>query len=375
VAKRRKRANGEGTVCRRRDGRWIAAATLGLDRDGRPVRRTVYGRTQAEAREKLDALRAEVAGGAAPAPERATLGEFTDRWLEDCVRPNRAKATYRSYAGTVRNHVAPVIGGVPLRRLSPQHVQAMLSEMGRRGASPRTRQMTYAVLRAALGQAVRWGLVPRNPCDAVDRPRVPRREARFLDEAGVRALLEAARGDPLEALAVTAVTTGMRQGELLGLQWGDVDLKAGTLAVRRQLVEEAKGRPVLGELKTTRSRRLVVLPEIAIGALRSHKAGLAVAQHPTALVFTDSRGNPLRKTNLLRRWYHPLVAKAGLPRSRFHDLRHTHATLLLSQGVHPKVVQERLGHASVTMTLDTYSHVTPSLQAEAAVRLDAALGR
>ncbi len=131
---------------------------------------------------------------------------------------------------------------------------------------------------------------------------------------------------------------------------------------------------MLAELKTARSRRLVVLPKIAIGALRAHKAGLAVAQHPTALVFTDSRGGPLRKTNLLRRWYHPLIKKAGLPRCRFHDLRHTHATLLLSQGVHPKVVQERLGHASVTMTLDTYSHVTPSLQAEAAVRLDAALG-
>ena len=130
MARRRKRANGEGTVCRRKDGRWIGAATLGLDRDGRPVRRTVYGGSQREAREKLDRLRADSAGGAAPAPEKATLGEYLERWLEDCVRDGRAKATYRSYSGTVRNHVAPVLGGVPLRRLSPQHVQALLSEMG-----------------------------------------------------------------------------------------------------------------------------------------------------------------------------------------------------------------------------------------------------
>jgi integrase len=370
VARRRKRANGEGTVCRRRDGRWIAALTLGLDRGGRPVRRTVYGRTQAEAREKLDALRAEAAGGAVPAPERATVGEFTDRWLEDCVRPNRAKATHRSYRGTIRNHIAPMLGGVPLRGLSPQHVQALLSEMGRRGASPRTRQMTYAVLRAALGQAVRWGLVPRNPCDAVDRPRVPRREARFLDEAGVRALLQAAQGDPLEALLVTAVTTGMRQGELLGLQWGDVNLKEGTISVNRQLLDHGMGRPELGELKTAKSRRSVALPAIAVSALARHRERLGALPHPSTQVFTDSRGGPLRKRNLLRRWFHPLVAEAGLPRMRFHDLRHAHASLLLAAGVHPKVVQERLGHSQVSVTLDTYSHVAPSLQREAAVRID-----
>ena len=188
-------------------------------------------------------------------------------------------------------------------------------------------------------------------------------------------MFTAAKGDRLEALIVLAISTGLRQGELLGLQWGDIDLQSGTLAVRRQLLQESKGKPVLGQLKTVKSRRLVVLPQIAITALRNHKAKLKVAHLPTALVFTGTQGAALRKNNLLRRWYHPLIKKAGLPRMRFHDLRHTHATLLLSQGIHPKVVQERLGHSSVMMTLDTYSHVTSSLQAEAAVQLDAALSQ
>jgi integrase len=230
--------------------------------------------------------------------------------------------------------------------------------------------MTYAVLRAALGQAVRWRLITRNPCDAVDRPRVDPREARFLDEAGVRALLEAARGDRLEALAVTAVTTGMRQGELLGLQWGDVDLRRGTIAVRRQLLDHGMGRPELGKLKTAKSRRSVTLPAVAVAALARHRERLGALPLPSAPVFTDSRGGPLLKRNLLRRWFHPLVARAGLPRMRFHDLRHAHASLLLSAGVHPKVVQERLGHSQVSVTLDTYSHVAPSLQREAAGRVD-----
>ena len=362
-------------MSRRADGRWVATVSIGRGANGRLRRRAVYGRTQREALAHLRRLQADLAAGRPVAPDRARVGEFLERWLEDVARPSLAFNTLRIYRGFVRNHISPAIGGVTVRQLSPANVLFLQSEMERRGASPRLRQMVHTMLRRVLRDAVQWGMLARNPCDLVERPRAPREEASYLDTGQVRTLLAAARGDPLEALIVLAVTTGLRQGELLGLQWGDVDLRAGTLAVRRQLLEGDKGRPVLGELKTARSRRLVVLPEIAVGALRRHKAGLAVAQHPTALVFTGSRGCPLRKTNLLRRWYHPLVAKAGLPRSRFHDLRHTHATLLLSQGVHPKVVQERLGHASVTMTLDTYSHVTPSLQAEAAVRLDAALGQ
>jgi integrase len=372
---KRRRANGEGSVSRRADGRWVATISIGRDKNGRIQRRAVYGRTQREAVAHLRKLQADLASGAPVTPDKTRLGEFLDRWLEDAARPCVAFNTLRIYRGFVKNHIAPAIGGITVRQLSPANVLFLHSEMERRGASPRLRQMVHTTLRRALRDAVQWGVLARNPCDLVERPRASRSEAAYLNSDQVQALLSAAKGDRLEALIVLAVSTGLRQGELLGLQWGDIDLEARTLSVRRQLKEEKQGRPVLGELKTAKSRRLVVLPKIAVAALRVHKAQHNIAHHPTALVFTGRRGFPLRKTNLLRRWYHPLVAKAGLPHFRFHGLRHTHATLLLSAGIHPKVVQERLGHASVMMTLDTYSHVTPSLQAEAAVRLDAALGQ
>ena len=366
----RRRANGEGSVCRRADGRWAVSVTVGQDGNGRGVRRTVYARTQREALDKLARLRSDQLDGKLAVADRTRLADYLERWLEDSVRPSVSRSTHRSYGGFVRNHIGPTVGGVPLRRLAPQHVQGLYSEMERRGASPRLRQMTHVVLRRALSQAVQWGLIARNPCDAVARPKAPRKEARYLDRDEVRALLDAARGDRLEALCVLAVATGMRQGELLGLQWGDVDLGAGTLAVRRQLREHADGELELGELKTAKSRRLVHLPATAVDSLKAHRSLLGSAPKPDDLVITDLNGGPVRKSNLLRRWFYPLLARAGLPRIRFHDLRHTHATLLLAQGVNPKVVQERLGHSQISMTLDTYSHVVPSIQLDAARRFD-----
>jgi len=370
---RRGRANGEGTVCRRKDGRWIAALNVAVDDSGKPIRRTVYAKTQREALEKLRKLRADADDGVPADAGRATLGEYLERWLEDAVRPSVAPSTWRVYSGLVRNHIAPVLGGQPLGRLSPQHLQHLQAEMERRGASPRLRQMVYVVLRTALAQALKWQLISRNPCDAVPRPRAPRKEIRYLDADEARRLLAAAEGDRLEALCVVAVSTGMRQGELLGLQWGDVDFENSMLTVRRQLLESPDGSLDLGQPKSARSRRSVALPEVALAALRKHRERSGTLPLPSALVFTDTRGGPLRKSNLIRRWFCPLLERAGLPRIRFHDLRHTHATLLLVQGVNPKVVQERLGHSQIAITLDTYSHVSPNLQREAAHELDAAL--
>ncbi len=360
-------------MCRRADGRWVATLCLGRDEAGRYRRRAVYAATQREAIDKLNRLRADDLNGALVAPDRTRVAEYLEGWLEDSVRPSTARSTYRCYRGFVRNHIAPVVGGVPLQRLTPQHVQSLYAEMERGGASPACRVAAHVVLRRALSQAVRFGLIGRNPCDAVTRPRAKRKEVSYLDAAQVRALLETARGDRLEALAVLAVATGLRQGELLGLQWHDVDLAAGTLAVRRQLLGHNDGSFELGELKTPKSRRLVELPAVAVAALAAHRGRLATPPLPADLVFTDTRGGPLRRSNLLRRWFVPLLARAGLPRVRFHDLRHTHATLLLTQGVNPKVVQERLGHSQISMTLDTYSHVVPSLQRDAARRLDEVL--
>jgi integrase len=225
-----------------------------------------------------------------------------------------------------------------------------------------------------LKQAVRWNLIPRNPCDAVEPPRVGRKEMTAYTPEQVQQLLKAAEGHRLEALFVLAVTSGLRQGELFGLSWTDIDLDAGSVSVRRQL-EELRGQFRLTEPKSAKSRRLVEIPRVAVEALRRHRARMGAEGHLDGPVFCDTHGGWLRKSNFLRQVFKPLLRRAGLPEARFHDLRHTHATLLLAQGVHPKVVQERLGHSQISLTMDTYSQVLPTLQREAAEKLDDLLGK
>jgi integrase len=206
----------------------------------------------------------------------------------------------------------------------------------------------------------------------VSRPRAPRPEIQALDAAQVRVLLAAAAGDPLEALYAMAVGTGLCLGELLGLRWGDLDLEAGAVQVRRALVERVGGKELyFAESKTSRARRQVDIPGFAIAALRRHKGALSALPHPERLVFLSPEGRPIRQGDLHRRSYKPLLVRAGLPPLPFHALRHSAATLALAAGVNPKVVQERLGHSTVTLTLDTYSHAVPTLGKDAAARLDA----
>lgn len=373
MAKGRRGAN-EGSIYKRAsDGRWVGALVVGLDANGKPRRRIVYGATRAEAAEELQRLQAKRLDGSLGELVRVKLGAFLERWLEDTARPQLRATTFANYSGMIRNHVLPHLGGVSLTKLAPVHVQALLATLEREEASAHVREATYGALRRALEDAVRWGMIPRNPCAPVRRPRPPRAELRVLDTAQVRKLLEHARGDRLEALYVMAVMTGMRQGELLGLRWGDLDLRAATVNVQRTLVQVG-GTLELGEVKTPRSRRRVDLPRVAVEALEAHRARLGAIPHPEVLVFVDEAGGPIRKSNLTRRSFRRLLERAKLPRIRFHDLRHSHATMLLAQGVHPKVAQERLGHAAISITLDTYSHVLEGMQREATEKLDALLG-
>jgi integrase len=234
--------------------------------------------------------------------------------------------------------------------------------------------MTYTVLRTALRDALRMRLLAANPLDAVSRPRAPRREIQALDAEQTRALLAAAQGDPFEALYVLAVGTGLRLGELTGLRWGDVDLDAGAVHVRRALVERVNGEITFAEPKTSQSRRKVDLPAFVIAALERHRVRLGALPHRDRLVFATPEGLPIRRSNLHRRSYKPLLKRAGLPELSFHALRHTAATLALAAGVNPKIVQERLGHSTVALTLDTYSHAVPTLGRDAAKRIDALIG-
>ena len=365
----KRRGRGEGSIFERDDGQWCASVTVGYTETGKRRRRSVYGRTKAAVQEKLVRMQSASLDGMLGDTNRMTVGKYLEHWLETSAKTTVRPTTYRRYEGIVRMYVNPHLGGVRLSQLQPSQVQALYTRLEGDGATPRTRAITHAVLHTALKQAMKWNFVVRNVCDAVTKPRAVRKEMRVLNADEVAVLFEAARSDRLSALYVLAITTGLRLGELLGLQWPDVDMRGLTLAVRRTLVDMSTKRFV-AEPKTSKGRRQVELPEMAITALRQHRERMLAEGITTEWVFSDTLGGSLRQTNVRRRSFEPLLARAKLPKIRFHDLRHTAATLLLQQGVHPKIVQERLGHSQIAMTLDTYSHVLPSMQRAAATKLD-----
>ena len=376
---------GDGAVYQRKDGKWVGEATIGRRADGARMRRYVYADTREEAQEKLRKLLYERDRGLLADPAKQTVGQFLVSWLEDVAKPTVRPRTYERYELVIRRHLCPGIGSILLSKLGPQHVQNLYRRMTEAGLTSTTRQ-AHAILHKALGQAAKWNLVPRNVADLVDAPRVPKKEMRVLTPEEAQRFLAAAEGDRFHALYVLAVTCGLRQGELLGLKWEDVNLERGTLQVRRQPQwvraegEERKGKK-RAEPKSAKSRRVIVLPAVAVAALKRHKVRqteerlrLGEVWQDYGFVFTTEIGTPVHKSNLLSRSFYPLLEKAGLPRVRFHDLRHTCATVLLAHGVHPKLVQEQLGHSQISLTLDTYSHVLPALQRECAATMDGIFG-
>jgi integrase len=355
---------------------WVGCLGIGFDATGRYRRRAVYAHSKQAVQLKLRKLQSDAESGMLTTnPERRKLKDYLPQWLET-HRTKVRKNTHAIYQLVIKNHIAKHIGAVQLTKLNPEMVEGLYAAMEKAGASPRMRLLAHAVLHRALKQAVLWNLVPRNVCDAVVPPRVTKKEMKVLNADQVALLLKAAAGHRLEALITLAISTGLRQAELFGLQWSDFDLRAdsGTVSVQRQL-EEVCAQLTLTEPKSAKGRRVVELPAIAVQAMWKHKALMLQEGHLDATTFCDSQGKFLRKSNFVRKVFKPLLKKAGLPDIRFHDLRHTSATLLLSQGVHPKVVQERLGHSQISLTLDTYSHVLPSMQKDAAERLNGILAK
>ncbi len=373
----KRRGQNEGSIFRRKDGRWVGVISLGY-KNGKRHRKSFYGETRREVQEKLTAALRSHQQGLPPPPERQTVGEFLKHWLEEAARPSVRAATYDSYTRLVRGHIVPAVGHLQLAKLSPQHVQSFINDKLAEGLSPRTVQYLHAVLRRALNQALKWELLPRNVATLVEPPRVRRPEVQPLTTDQVQIFLEAIRGDRLEALYTLVLAVGLRQGEALGLHWTDLELDGGTLSVRTAL-QRIGGKLCLVEPKTARSRRTITLPPVVVSALRLHRARqlqerlLAGANwQDTGLVFTTTIGTPMDARNLTKR-FQKALEEAGLPKKRFHDLRHTCASLLLVQGVHPRVVMEILGHSQMSLTMDTYSHVMPTLQQEAAGLMEALL--
>lgn len=316
-------------------------------------------------------------------PGKSTLGEFLGRWLKEYVRPNLSPRTAEGYEYIIRRHLIPALGNIPLTQIKPEHLQKYYSEKlsagrcdGNGGLSTRTVRHHHVALHTALESAVKWGVLVRNPADAVTPPRCQQTEMHILDEAGVRTLLKAAEDTPYYALFYMALYTGLRRSELLALRWSDVDLVLCELSVTRTLHHLRDGTFVYRSPKTAKSRRLVALSPSTALVLKKHKEQQE-AEHilkgvplkDNDLIFCHADGQPFLPNTVTHYW-EKLVKRLSLGHIRLHDARHTHASLMLKQGVHPKIVQERLGHSSITVTFDTYSHVVPGLQQAAARKFD-----
>ncbi len=370
----RRRGRGEGSIFQRKDGTWCGVLTTGYDANGKRRRRYVYGATKAEVLEAMVRLRTAVLDHTLGEPTKLRTSDYLARWLTTS-KPALRESTFTLYDMVIRRHIVPRIGGLVLSRLTAAHLQSLLADLESSDASPALRQVVFRVLHRALKQAVQWGTIPKNPADAVIRPKVPRKEMQVLTPDQARRFLQAVKEDRLHALYAVLLGCGLRLGEALGLTWPDLDLAKGTLTVNRQL-QEVRGRLSLIEPKTASARRIVNLPGFVVEALRAHEDQArreGTLLNDRLLVFTDTAGNPLRRSNIRRRSFEPLLRKAGIPRIRLHDLRHTAATLHLLNGTHPSVVQKMLGHSKVGITLDVYSHVLPSMGQEAAERMDALL--
>jgi integrase len=372
----RKRGNGEGSIHRRKDGGWCAQYTV-YTAEGRK-RKTIYGKTRAEVGGKLAKALSDRESGLTFDAGSLVLADYLDRWLEDSVRDSVKQRTFENYAYVVSLHLAPTLGHLKLKALSPAHVQGLYRSKLDSGLSRRTVQLIHTTLCKALKQAVRWGLVPYNVTEAVTSPRPNKKEIHPLTPREARTLLEAAKGERFEALYVLAITSGLRRGELLGLRWTDVDLERGYVQMRQQLIR-TKGGLTFTSPKGGKSRS-VRLTTSAVKALENHrerqleeKLRLAGLWNENGLVFTTVIGTPMDGDNLVKRSFKPLMGRTQLPQIRFHDLRHTFATLLLSRGTHPKVVQEMLGHADISQTMDTYSHVLPDMQKGAVSEIEQVL--
>ncbi|MGH2462705.1 MAG: tyrosine-type recombinase/integrase [Candidatus Limnocylindria bacterium] len=335
--------------------------------DGR--RHSIYGRTRKEAQERLRAALTASDHGIRPVSQRLTVRAFLEDWLETMVARRCRPRTVESYANLSRLYLIPALGHGPLAKLEPEDVGRLVVTLSKGPLSPTTVRAVYSTLRTALNDALRLGRVHRNVATLVDPPAKAHHDRQPLTRAQVRAFLEGIQGDRFEALYVTAIGTGMRQGELLALRWSDVDVERGTLTVRHTLQRFSR---TLAPTKTARSQRTLRLPRTVLAALVEHRSRQPV-RALSGLVFTAAGGQPLASTNVTA-YLQRHLARLGLPHQRFHDLRNAAATLMLEDGADLAEVSRMLGHSSVAVTADIYVAWTKVMQERVAERMDGILG-
>ena len=387
--KNTRRGDGEGSIHQRPNGTWAAQVSLGNDPlTGKRKRRSIYGKTRQEVAKKLTKLLREVQTGTYIEPTKTSLKDWLKKWLPTYKRGNLKGGTYEIYERLIDLHIVPALGKIPLAKLQARQIQnfynAKQADGGRLDGKPGGLSTSivnhfHVIIRQALEQAVNEGLLARNVADATNPPVVRSKKFQPLTEAQLLTFFGQAKGDRLFAAYLVGATTGMRRGEICGLCWDSVNLDKGVIIVQRQLVVLKDGLKLEETTKSESGKRNIPLTDDAIAELKAYrrqqaqeKLLLGAAYQDNNLVFCKEDGSFIDPREFTK-WFQKHLEAAGLPRVRLHDLRHTHATLLLEKGVHAKIVQERLGHSSITVTLDLYSHVAPGLQEQAARALDGLL--
>lgn len=382
----RKRGNGEGSINQLADGRWQGRIMVGYDPiTGKPNRKAVYGKTQKEVREKLSALREELKNGLKVTVKKMTFGEWLDKWLEDHIKIGTRLTTYENYSCIVKTHIRPLLGTIRLDKLKTEEIQELLrlklngDKAGMGKLSSKTVILIHMIINSAIKQAMRSGILTCNVAERVTLPKKVRKEIHPMSKGQIHQFLAAIANDRMFAAYYLLLATGMRRGELLGLKWSDIDFNNKCLRINRALAKTNTCGAQFSDTKTQRSRRMIPLESEAIQILKRYKqrqtgekGDLGEAYQDQDMVFCRGDGVPMHPDVFTHRFI-KLTKKAGMIGFRVHDLRHTFATIALGDGIHPKIVQEILGHSNINTTLDIYSHVLPGLKEQAMDRMGSIL--
>lgn len=393
-----------GQLIQKGERLWLVRLFQGRDTETgkrKYINKTIHG-TKKEAQAYLNKALHEKDLGTFIEPSKQTLDSYLDQWEETAAKPRLRERTYNDYKLLLLRYVRPELGKKQLFLITPLEIQTLYSSMQQKGLSARTIRYTHAVLHSAFKQAQRWRIIALNPTEMVELPKNQRREMTALSSSEANKFLKAAEGNDYYALFLLAITTGMRPGEYLGLKWSDINLDAGSISIQRSLVTQEHTTEIFSEPKTARSRRTISISSMVIKVLKEHREKLIQARwkylsdekkkqekkieageitEPEEirdrwtefdLVFPDSEGGPMDLANFVKRHFKEVVKRAELTgkKLRLYDLRHSCATILLEAGENPKIVSERLGHASIVLTLDTYSHVLPDMQQKAAEKVE-----
>ena len=367
-----------GQITKRGENTWYVRIFLGRDAKNKRkfFNKTIHG-LKKDAQKFLTAKLREKDLGIFVEPAAMLLNEFLDKWLKESAKQRLRENTFNSYQDMLRWHVREKIGLKRLCDLQSYDVQKLYNEMTEGGLSPRTVRYVHAILTSALKQAVKWQMIVRNPCENCDLPKKVKKEMKHLSREETTKFLEAAKNDKWFALFLIAIELGLRPEEYFALQWKDFDFENKIVSVRRAVIEKRGGGFYFSDVKTASSVRSIDISTEIVKALKTQRRNqleermkIGTAYQNLDLVFASELGTPLMRRNLINRHFKPLLKKAELKDIRLYDLRHTTASLLLAANEHPKVVQERLGHSSVMITLDTYSHVSPTMQKAATEKLE-----